>query len=140
MSEVAGTEVEAEADAVDSPENKGVAAVGEPLYQRSISQRKRMEILAAIRTVVEEQEAYLDPHLTLQDVADRSGYNRTYISGLVKSEYGSFFSYINNLRIRHVDNYQKDNPSATMQEAVEASGFNSRQAYYGVKKRLEKNN
>ena len=140
LSEVVGTEVEAEADAVDSPADKDIAAAGEPLYQRSISQRKRMEILAAIRTVVEEQEAYLDPHLTLQDVADRSGYNRTYISGLVKSEYGSFFSYINNLRIRHVDNYQKDNPSATMQEAVEASGFNSRQAYYGVKKRLEKNN
>ncbi|MBR6465999.1 MAG: helix-turn-helix transcriptional regulator [Bacteroidales bacterium] len=109
----------------------------EHIYSRTISQQKKGEILEAIRTVVEEQEAFLDPHLTLQDVADRSGYNRTYVSGLIKSEYGSFFSYINRMRLVHVDKYQKDNPSATIQEAVIASGFNSRQAYYSVKKRLE---
>ena len=109
----------------------------EHIYSRTISQQKKGEILEAIRTVVEEKEAFLDPHLTLQDVADRSGYNRTYVSGLIKSEYGSFFSYINRMRLVHVDKYQKDNPSATIQEAVIASGFNSRQAYYSVKKRLE---
>lgn len=111
----------------------------EHIYSRTISQQKKGEILEAIRTVVEEQEAYLDPHLTLQDVADRSGYNRTYVSGLIKSEYGSFFSYINQQRLRHVDSYQQKNPSATISEAVIVSGFNSRQAYYSVKKRLESN-
>ena len=109
------------------------------IYSRSISQEKKEEILAAIRTVVEGQEAFLDPHLTLQDVADRSGYNRTYVSGLIKSEYGSFFSYINRQRLQEVENYQKNNPYATISEAVLASGFNSRQAYYSVKKRLESN-
>ena len=107
------------------------------IYSRTISRQKKEEILAAIRTVVEEQGAYLDPHLTLQDVADRSGYNRTYISGLIKSEYGSFFSYVNRRRLAHVESYQKENPAATILEAVIASGFNSRQAYYSVKKRLE---
>lgn len=111
----------------------------EHIYSRTISQQKKGEILEAIRTVVEKQEAYLDPHLTLQDVADRSGYNRTYVSGLIKSEYGSFFSYINQQRLRHVDSYQQNNPSATISEAVIVSGFNSRQAYYSVKKRLESN-
>ncbi|MBR5398491.1 MAG: helix-turn-helix transcriptional regulator [Bacteroidales bacterium] len=111
----------------------------EHIYSRTISQQKKGEILEAIRTVVEEQEAFLDPHLTLQDVADRSGYNRTYVSGLIKSEYGSFFSYINRRRLAHVESYQKENPAATILEAVIASGFNSRQAYYSVKKRLESN-
>ena len=32
--------------------------------------------------VVVEQEAYLDAHLTIQDVADRIGYSRSTLSGL----------------------------------------------------------
>ncbi|MBR5908089.1 MAG: hypothetical protein IKZ50_06850 [Bacteroidales bacterium] len=112
--------------------------VKELLYQRSISQTKRKEILSAIRVVVEKQEAYLDPHLTLQDVADRSGYNRSYVAGLIKSEYGGFFSYVNTLRLKHVESYHKDHPTSTMQESLEASGFNSRQSYYAVLHRMNK--
>ena len=94
-------------------------------------------ILAVIHTVVVEQEAYLDPHLTIQDVADRSGYSRSYIGGLFKQEFGGFFPYINRLRLEHVDAYLKQHPVASLQEALEASGFNSRQTYYAVKARLE---
>ena len=31
-----------------------------------------------------------------------------------------------------------EHPNATIQEAAEASGFSSRQAYYNVKSRIEK--
>lgn len=127
-------------DMEESSVSEDAAEHGEQIYQRSISARKRQEILEAIKTVVEDREAFLDPHLTLQDVADRSGHNRTYVSGLIKSEYGSFFSYINRQRLAHVETYQKENPAATILEAVIASGFNSRQAYYSVKKRLESDN
>ncbi len=109
----------------------------EQIYQRSLSRRKRDEILASIRTVVEEQEAFLDPHLTLQEVADRSGYNRTYISGLVKSELGGFFDYVNRLRLAHVEAFLRENPDATITEAAESSGFSDRKAYYKVKSQLE---
>ena len=138
----AGVDKDAGAEDLEDAGSLGVESQGpcaEHIYSRTISQQKKGEILEAIRTVVEEQEAYLDPHLTLQDVADRSGYNRTYVSGLIKSEYGSFFSYINRRRLAHVESYQKENPAATILEAVIASGFNSRQAYYSVKKRLESN-
>ena len=103
------------------------------IYNRSLPKKRREEILAAIRTVVEEQEAFLDPHLTLQDVAEHSGYNRSYISGLIKAEWGGFFSYVNNLRLAHVDAYLKENPAATVQEAAEESGFTSRRAYYAFR-------
>ena len=106
------------------------------LYQRSLSGQKRSEILTAVRTVVEEQQAFLDPHLTLQDVADRSGYNRSYVAGLVKSELGGFFTYVNRLRLQHVEAYLQKNPSATIQEAAEESGFISRKAYYSVKEKM----
>lgn len=104
-----------------------------PVYNRALPKKKREEILAAIRTVVEEHEAFLDPHLTLQDVAERSGYNRSYISGIIKAEWGGFFAYVNRLRLAHVDAYLKENPTATVQEAAEESGFTSRRAYYAVR-------
>jgi AraC-like DNA-binding protein len=120
-------EEESEADAQDQ------------MYNRSMPQRKRKEILAAIRSVVEEQQAFLEPHLTLQNVADRCGYNRSYISGLIKAEYGGFFAYVNGLRVAHVDTWLQEHPAGTIQEAIDASGFCSRQGYYSVKTRLENN-
>lgn len=108
----------------------------EQMYNRSMPQRKRLEILSAIRAVVEEQQAFLEPHLTLQNVADRSGYNRSYISGLIKAEYGGFFAYVNGLRLAYVDTWLQEHPAGTIQEAIDASGFCSRQGYYSVKARL----
>lgn len=117
------------------PVEESSAQADEPklLYQRKISATKQAEILAAVVTVVEEQEAFLDAHLTLQDVADRCGYSRTYISGLVKSELGGFVNYVNRLRLSYVEHYLKLNPGATLGEAIDAAGFGSRPAYYAVK-------
>ena len=106
------------------------------VYQRAIPQKKREEILTAIRQVVEKEEAFLDSHLTLQDIASRCGYNRTYISGLVKSELGGFADYVNRLRLAYVDDYQRHHPDATLAEAIDAAGFGSRQTYYAVKAKL----
>lgn len=108
------------------------------IYNRNMPKKKHQEILSAIRTVVEQEESYLDPHLTLQDVADRSGYNRSYISGIIKAELGGFFTYVNRLRLAHVDAWLHQHPAGTIQEAIELSGFNSRQAYYAVKARLSR--
>lgn len=105
--------------------------------RRGPSRKKQQEILQAIHTVVVEQQAYLDPHLTIQDVADRSGYARSTLSGLFKANFGGFFSYVNSLRLRHVDDFLQQHPQATIQDAAYESGFSSRQAYYAVKAKLE---
>lgn len=106
-------------------------------YLRSLSKTRQAEMMAAIVTVVEEQQAFLDPHLTLQDVADRCGYSRTYIAGLVKGEMGGFVTYVNRLRLAYVDDYQKQHPDAPLREAIEAAGFGSRSRYYDAKARLQ---
>ncbi|MCR5708860.1 MAG: helix-turn-helix domain-containing protein [Bacteroidales bacterium] len=49
---------------------------------------------------------------------------------------GGFFTYVNKQRLQHVENYLKEHPDATLQEAVLESGFNSRQTYYSVKSKL----
>lgn len=107
--------------------------------QSSLPRKNQAEILSAIRTVVEVREAFLDPHLTLQDVADRCGYNRTYISGLVKREFGGFVDYVNRLRLAYVDDYLKQHPDATIAEAIDAAGFGSRPSYYAFKAKFQGN-
>lgn len=111
-------------------------AAGEEAPKRGPSKRKQQELLQAVKAVVVEQEAYLDAHLTIQDVADRCGYSRSMLSGLFKAEFGGFFSYINRLRLQHVDAYLQEHPDASLQEAALESGFNSRQAYYSVKSKI----
>ena len=93
-------------------------------------------LLDAIHQVVVQQEAYQDPHLTIQDVADRIGYSRSYIAGIFKAEFGGFFTYVNKLRIASVEKYLQENPDATVQEAAEVSGFVSRRAYYNVRSKM----
>ena len=118
-------------------EDAAVESTERDVPAQGASKKKQQEILAAIHTVVEEQKAYLDAHLTIQDIADRSGYSRSALSGLFKAEFGGFFNYINRLRLQHVETYQKEHPGSSIQEAALESGFNTRQNYYSVKSKLE---
>ena len=108
------------------------------VYSYNLSPAKTRAIGAAIRKVVEEQEAFLEPHLTVQDVATRCGYNRTYVAGVFKTRLGGFFTYVNTLRLNYADAYRAEHPAASLTEIVEASGFSSRSSYYAVKSKLQK--
>lgn len=122
----------------DPQEEETASYVGDtPSGSRSLSIRNQEEILAAIRTVVEQQQAFLDAHLTLQDVAVRSGYGRTYVSAVIKSELGGFVNYVNGHRLAYVSQYLAQHPDATIAEAIDAAGFGSRPTYYKFR-RLQK--
>lgn len=104
-----------------------------PQAAPALTPSKSKHIVAAIRRVVEEQEGFLDPHLTIQEVADRCGYSRTYIANILKTEFGGFFNYVNTLRLNYADTYLKEHPRASQSELAEESGFGSRQSFYTVR-------
>jgi AraC-like DNA-binding protein len=97
---------------------------------------KAKALADAIRHVVEEEEAFLDSHLTLQEVACRCGTSRTYIANVFRTEFGGFFVYVNTLRLQYADHYAQAHPRAKIGEIIEASGFGSRSSYYAVKAKL----
>ena len=72
---------------------------------------------------------YLNPNLTLQDVADHIGTNRIYASALIVRHHGSFITYVNRLRIKHALKLRQGNPAMTVQELFSSSGFNTRTSY-----------
>ena len=83
---------------------------------------------------------YMEEHysekITLEQIARLTGYNRTYISGLVKSELGGFFAYVNRLRMTHAERLLAENPGMPVREAIDASGFGSSTSYYKIKHQL----
>lgn len=107
-----------------------------PYYLHNISDEKVQEIIKAIREEVEQRKAFLEPHLTMQDVASRIGYNRTYVAAVFKNHLGGFFTYINTLRLDYADQYRNRHPKASVIEISNESGFNSRTTYYAVQAKI----
>ena len=101
-----------------------------------LSAAKTKALAAAIRIVMEKDEAFLDSHLTLQEVATRCGTSRTYIANVFRTEFGSFFVYVNTLRLQYADKYAQAHPHAKLNEIIDASGFGSRSSYYTVRAKL----
>ena len=107
-----------------------------PLEMESLPQERKEEILHLIRHRVEEEQAYLDSHLTLGKLSQDCGCNRTYVSSVLNENLGGFFNYVNRCRLQHAEVYKQENPKADVDELAMACGFNSRQSYYNARKRL----
>lgn len=81
-----------------------------------------------LQKIMEEQKLYLNPKLTVNDVANAIGTNRTYLSSYFNNELNTtFYDYINTLRIE-----ESSKPllavfpyTMNIDEIAEASGFNS---------------
>lgn len=81
-----------------------------------------------LHKVMEEQQLYLNPKLTISDVANAIGTNRTYLSSYFNNKLNiTFYDYINNLRIEKTGKQLLATYPYTMNidEIAERSGFNS---------------
>ncbi len=101
-----------------------------------LSDERTEAILSAIRRFVEEEQGYLDEHLTLTSLARSIGCNRTYVSAVLTEQLGGFFVYVNRCRLSHAARLQVENPDISVSELIDRSGF-SRTTYYKVKKELD---
>jgi len=81
-----------------------------------------------LQRIMEEQHLYLNPRLSINDVANAIGTNRTYLSSYFNNELDTtFYDYINNLRIEKASKKLLETYPLTMNidEIAERSGFNS---------------
>lgn len=119
-----------ELETADAPE--------QPAQEESVLPESRQDdIEKAIRSLIEGQQAYLDSHLLLSDVASRIGVNDKYVSLVMKSRLGGFFSYVNRCRLAHAARLQVTHPDMPIGEVIVDSGFGSRTTYYKIRKQLE---
>ena len=83
------------------------------------------EILASRLTAyMEEGEAFLDPHLSLEGAASALNTNRTYLSAVIRDFKGeSFRSYVNKLRIEAVKREMTMHPDERLETIAARTGF-----------------
>lgn len=96
------------------------------------------QVALEIKVYVEEQQAFLDSHLKIDDVVEHCHHGRTYVSLAFQRRLGSFSSYVNGLRLAHYEQYVVEHPNETKESAALSSGFPSYNAYYRAQKRLTK--
>lgn len=95
------------------------------------------EIGIRIEHLMLVQRAYLMPTLKISDVARQIGSNRTYVSSWFnRSRQSTFFSYVNQLRIKHACGLL-NTTDMPLEAIVQESGFNSKSSFYRIFKNLK---
>lgn len=94
-------------------------------------------MMSRIARALREQRLFADPHLTIQDMANAIGSNRTYVSRCINRRTGlSFSQYVARYRVEHAQQILRDPQYRTDHEAIteaaSLSGFSSDQTFYRV--------
>lgn len=80
---------------------------------------------------IDEEHLYLKPGLTLAELAQMLGTNRTMLSKLVNEETGMpFAEFINRKRIAYVRRLEKEHPELRKEELAEQAGYTSMRSFY----------
>ena len=75
---------------------------------------------------METEKPYLNPDFRLKDLRQVLPLNRTYLSQLIKAEYGcNFYQFVTNYRIEEAKRLMKEKPDLKMQDIAEQCGFSS---------------
>ena len=102
----------------------------------SLPEERRKEILSTLKKLMEEDQVFLDSHLTLSSLSRSCGVNRTYVSRVMNDSLGGFFNYVNRCRLNYAQNLKEQHPEMSVDELALASGFGSRQSYYNIRRTL----
>lgn len=94
-------------------------------------------LIRKIDAVVREQSLFVNPSLTIQDLANAVNSNRSYVSAAINQAYGiNFSTYINRFRVEEAKRILADCKYAldkqAIADAIACSGFNSDQTFYRV--------
>ncbi|MBR5686334.1 MAG: hypothetical protein IKX36_00055 [Prevotella sp.] len=122
------------ADIVETPDGNETPSIEQSTS--GLSEEKVSVIVGEIKAFVEGEKQFLNPHLSIVEVAEHCGYGRTYVSKVLSNEFGGFFRYVNSLRLEYAKKYRDEHPYATQDEVATASGFSSRQTFYTVRRRM----
>lgn len=80
---------------------------------------------------IDDEQLYLQPGLTLSELAQQLGTNRTMLSRMVNEETGMpFAEFINRKRIAYVRRQEKEHPESRKEELAAQAGYTSMRSFY----------
>lgn len=94
-------------------------------------------LLAEFRQLMQHDRLFLQPSLSLADVAQRLGTNKTYVSKMVNQNYKMGFPELMNiLRVDYAQRYIRSHPDASQEQIAKACGFLSASSFNSTFKRI----
>lgn len=90
-------------------------------------------------SLMENDRPYLNPSLSLKDLASQVGINEVYLSQIINEKIGvSFFDFLNRYRVQEVTRKLLDSPeneNQTLLDIAYGTGFNSKSTFYSAFKK-----
>lgn len=99
-----------------------------------------LDLKAKLETYFVEKRPFIDPELSIVDIARALGTNKTYISRLLNNTFGeNFYSFVNKFRIEEAKKRLSDPASnnLSVEGIASLSGFRSPSSFYSAFKALE---
>ena len=94
-------------------------------------------LMEKIRVQMQDQQLFRSKGLTITDLAEAVGSNRSYVSACInKVGKQSFSDYINSWRIRYARLLMEEKPPLSISEVAERSGFADRVSFYRSFKKI----
>ena len=94
-------------------------------------------LLTKFQALMLNEQLFLQPSLSLNDVADRLRTNKTYVSKLVNNTYNMGFpELLNTLRVDYAEQYILDHKDAKQDEIAKACGFLSASSFNNIFKKI----
>lgn len=109
--------------------------LGEKYRSSSLKGVEEVKIFAQLRTLLERDQHYLDPDLTLKEVADLLGTNTKYLSQVVNNQGGcNFQQFVNSYRVEEVKSKigDADYQNLTLFGIALQCGFKNKSTFYKV--------
>ncbi len=95
-----------------------------------------LRLLPLLNQLIEEEHIFLQPHLSLEDLARQANTNRTYISQIIHVKYGyNFYDFINQKRIEYAQALYRQTPYRTQEQIATLSGFSQSTSFSRIFKK-----
>ena len=87
-------------------------------------------LFKAIQEKMQDERIYLNPGLSVVDLAKSIGSNRTYVSASINSQSGkSFATYVNTYRVEYAKTIMEKDGKLSIAQVAEMSGFASEESF-----------
>ena len=114
-----------------------VASLSDKIFSAVSSSYDEEKRLAALQKLMMDEQLFLQPKISLGDVADRLDTNTTYVSRLVNNAYNlGFPEFINTLRIDYAEQYILNHREAKQDEIAAKCGFLSASSFNNTFKKI----
>lgn len=121
---------------MESMTPKEITAVKEQLFS-TVAGTWDDSLLARFQTLMLNEQLFLQPSLSLADVAERLHTNKTYVSKMVNNTYNlGFPELLNTLRIDYAEQYILNHRDAKQDEVARACGFLSASSFNNIFKKI----